>query len=107
MREPVVRPLGPVQVRRPDPPPAQEKVVADHDAHKRGEEYGEGAEHRDEGGCAVDQLPPLDDPCRGERDYGAAADVDVPGDDAGEVDAPGDGVAAEVLEEHGKGEGQS
>ncbi|KAK7704980.1 hypothetical protein SLS64_008328 [Diaporthe eres] len=59
---------------------------------------GAGVEDGDEGGGLVDQLPGLDDPGGEEGDEGAAADVDVAGEQAGEVDAAGDGVGADVFE---------
>ena len=103
---PVVGRVRTVEVGQLDPLVADEVVVANHDAHERREEDGEGAEDGDESGGAVDELPGLDDPGCEEGDDGAAADVDVSREDASQVDAAGDGVATDVLEKNGKCEGE-
>jgi hypothetical protein len=85
---------------------AQEEVVCDHDAHEWSQEDRKGAKNRHKGGGAVDQLPWLYNPSSEKSYDSTASDVDIPREDASQINATGNRVAANVLEQNCKCKGQ-
>lgn len=81
---------------------ADEEVIAYHDTQQRGQEDREGTENSYKRRSAVDKLPRLDDPRCEECDDSSAANIDVPGKDAGQINASSNGIATHILEENGE-----
>jgi hypothetical protein len=104
MSEPIIGILRVVEVIETDLLMADEEVITYHDTQQRGQEDGERAENGYERGSPIDELPWLDNPRCEECDDSAAANIDVPGEDAGQINASSNSIAAHVLEENGKRE---